>query len=285
MSQLSSAHLKAFSETAKCLNFTKAAERLCITQSALTQRIQKLEIQLGSPVFFRGTREVRLTELGERLLQLCEKQHDLEQEFLLQSKESANTLQGVVRVAGFSSVMKSILLPQLSSFLRQHPLLQVELHSVPVSELSPLLERGIVDFVLTDKVIPKPSYDNQLLGYESYVLVQARNYKELTPEIFLDLNTDDRITRDYFAKQKSPPPPWRTRYLSTIELLIEGVKQGIGQAILPKHLLRHEPDLTEVPQCCPLKSPVYLSTIKRQHHSELYQTLHQVLTQMAFVDD
>ena len=59
--------LKGFDAAARHLSFTRAAEEMFLTQSALSRQIQSLEEQLGHPLFVRGHRELRLTEAGEAL--------------------------------------------------------------------------------------------------------------------------------------------------------------------------------------------------------------------------
>ena len=58
--------LRAFRTVAETLNFTRAAERLNLTQSAVSRQIGALEDELGEPLFVRGRRVVRLTAFGER---------------------------------------------------------------------------------------------------------------------------------------------------------------------------------------------------------------------------
>ena len=65
--QVSGQFLYSFPVVAKHLSFTKAAEDLCITQSAVSHRIRCLEQELGFPLFHRLTRKIILTEEGKTL--------------------------------------------------------------------------------------------------------------------------------------------------------------------------------------------------------------------------
>lgn len=60
--------LEYFAEVAELLNFGRAAERLHVGQPAVSQQVQRLERELGQPLFDRSARTVRLTEAGQRLL-------------------------------------------------------------------------------------------------------------------------------------------------------------------------------------------------------------------------
>jgi LysR family glycine cleavage system transcriptional activator len=59
--------LKAFEAAAECESFTLAAQRLCVTQSAVSRQVKLLEEQLGVPLFQRGAGHLRLTDAGRRL--------------------------------------------------------------------------------------------------------------------------------------------------------------------------------------------------------------------------
>src|SRR3954467_5872315 len=60
-------HLRYFDAVAETLNFTRAAERLHVTQSTLSHQIKQLEEELGTPLFDRSGKHVRMTEAGEIL--------------------------------------------------------------------------------------------------------------------------------------------------------------------------------------------------------------------------
>ena len=65
--------LPVFIAAARNLNFTKAAEELCISQTAISQQIKQLEQELGFELFVRSKRGVQLTPAGEAFYRRCEK--------------------------------------------------------------------------------------------------------------------------------------------------------------------------------------------------------------------
>lgn len=116
--KLSNLGLQAFAQTAITLNITQAAKDLGLTQSALSQRIALLENELEVTLFIRESRGLKLTSAGERLLRFSSLNQKMEEELLLELKGNKDELAGSLRLAGYSSVLRSILIPALSDFLR-----------------------------------------------------------------------------------------------------------------------------------------------------------------------
>ncbi|MCE1118838.1 MULTISPECIES: LysR family transcriptional regulator [Pseudomonas] len=119
--------LEAFLAVAQEASFTRAAARLGISQSALSQVIRGLEESLGLPLFARTTRSVAVTPAGERLLLLIgpavgQIQAGLEQVTELRDKPS-----GTIRITADEYAVQSVLQPVLSRFLPQYPDINVEL--------------------------------------------------------------------------------------------------------------------------------------------------------------
>lgn len=279
--KLSSLQLEAFAETAKVLGFSKAAHNLCITQSALSQRIQKLEERLEAPLFLRGTKGIRLTTLGEQLLKYCINQSALEEEFLKHAPATQqHNLVGSIRIAGFSTVMESLIVPALATLVREHPLLSVELHSLEIRELLPALESGLVDLIITNEEIHKSSINSRLIGQETNVLIQSATLPT-SPDTFLDHDKEDTITMRFWKKQSQSPESWRTFYLDDIHMIINGVKQGLGRAIVPVHLIKDDTEITVSNEFIPLKTPVYTACYKNESQTQLHKTLWQIVTKIV----
>ena len=77
---VSHAQLKAFHAVAVYGSFTRAAERLFLTQPAVSDQVRKLEERYGVLLFHRNKRSVRLSELGERLLAVTQRLFAIEAE-------------------------------------------------------------------------------------------------------------------------------------------------------------------------------------------------------------
>src|SRR5580692_5610187 len=92
------AELRPFLVLAEELHFRKAAERLFVSQPALSKQIQRLEEKVGGPLFARTRRRVALTEAGRVLIPFAkELLHDSEVAFDL-AKEAAEGRAGTLRI-------------------------------------------------------------------------------------------------------------------------------------------------------------------------------------------
>ncbi|MCB1470752.1 MAG: LysR family transcriptional regulator [Rhizobiaceae bacterium] len=118
--------LAVFAAIAADRSFTRAARRLGVTQSALSQTMKRLEGQLGFRLLSRTTRSVAPTAAGERLLATLSPALaglDNEIETLSQARGAAV---GTVRITSGKHAADTVLWPTLPSFLRRHPGIDVE---------------------------------------------------------------------------------------------------------------------------------------------------------------
>ncbi|MBC7371698.1 MAG: LysR family transcriptional regulator [Bdellovibrionaceae bacterium] len=254
--KINSAQLDAFYTVARLLNFTRAAESLHVTQSALSQRVAKLEEDLEVTLFIRDRSSIRLTEAGEQVMRFCQLSDSAEGDLLSRLKGTREQLGGSLRVGGFSSVNRSLVVPALKKLMHKNVQLALHLMTREIAELDELLRRSEVDYILTVRKSESPDIRNIFLGFEENVLVRSRKHGQT--EIFLDHDENDPTTRSYFAQNKITMKAANMRYLDDVYGLIDGVKEGFGKAVLPLHLIEDERDLEIVDPKRILRVPVYL---------------------------
>jgi DNA-binding transcriptional LysR family regulator len=255
---LSSSQLDAFVAVANSGTFSAAAKLLHITQSALSQRVLNLEQELGTSLFIRETSGILITETGQRLLRYCQMKNSLEAELLGDfGPQRGKSLRGLVKIGAFSTVARSVLVPSLSDLLAKNPEVQIELHTKEVRDLSALLEMGRADFVLINSPYEKNGVENFHLGFEENVLVEPKSgtYRK---DVFLDHDSEDSTTRDFFKIQSKHPEKWKRSYFDEIYTIIDGVLMGAGRAVIPLHLARQVKGLSIVRGYRSMKTPVYL---------------------------
>ncbi len=169
-------HLRYFEAVAETLNFTKAAERVHVTQSTLSHQIRQLEEELGHPLFNRNGKRVTITEAGETLLRHVApvlQQVDLAVRAMRGGQE---TVEGEVRV-GTTQSFNLRLVPQcVSAFLMRYPLVRVVVEELPAAEILERLRKGELDIGIS--YLPDVSHDLwfEQLYAEELMLVVGPNH-------------------------------------------------------------------------------------------------------------
>lgn len=274
--QLSSRQLEAFVAVARTLNFTRAAERLNLTQSALSQRVRKLEEELGTALLVRAPGAVRLTETGTRILRFCEARETLETEILADLATSrTGDLAGAVRLAGHLSIMRPVALPALAPLLREHPKVHCELLNAELKMMPGMLKRGEADLVILDHELPWAALEKYHLGQEWYVAIGSSRF-DSRPDVWLDINADDIVTERFFQFQ-GQAPQYRRSYTADVYGIIDGVALGLGRAVVPRHLLAGRDDVRVLPEYRPQPSEVWLHHFTLPYYSRLQQAVIEVL--------
>lgn len=262
--KINSSQLEAFFAVGKNLNFTKAADAIGVTQSALSQRIAKLESDLETTLFIRDRTSVRLTEMGEFVLRYCQTTEIAENELLVKLKGSKTELSGTLRIGGFSSVNRSILMPALQNLMKTHAKLGVQVITREIKELESLLKSAEVDYILTNQKSLAEDIENIFLGYEDNVLVKLKNAPNTN--VFLDHDESDPTTKSYFRQNKLNFNPSNMRYLDDVYGLLDGVKQGYGKAVLPIHLIENDKYLEVINPKQTLQVKVYLQFYRQPYY-------------------
>ena len=137
--------LRVLVETARGGSLTAAARVLEITPAAASAMLKRLEAQVGTRLFERSTRAMRLTDQGQTLLDYATRALELLEEGASQAASDAGALRGTVRVAAPSDLSRSLLLGWFDGFLQQHPGVHIALS---VSDRVHDVRRDAVDVAL-----------------------------------------------------------------------------------------------------------------------------------------
>lgn len=120
------ADLAAFATVAEARSFTRAAAKLGISQSALSQIVRRLETRLGVRLLARTTRSVAPTDAGERLVRaLAPMLHDLDQH-MAELSAMRDKPAGFIRITSVEHAARTVILPALSKLLPAYPDITVE---------------------------------------------------------------------------------------------------------------------------------------------------------------
>ncbi len=268
---LQSHHLEAFLMIARTQNFSKAAQILKVTQSALSHRISALEDQLGAPLFVREKVGIKLTELGDRLLRYTQTKNALEEEFLSTINDVHRTsLKGVLRVGAYASIGRSVVLKALGPFLAQNPGIQLFYMVRELTDLPQMLKSGEVDFIFLDYNMGHGKLKSTFLGEEEYALVESKHGCN-NQDIYLNHDEADLMTFKFYEIQKKKPKNFKRSYFDEIYSCIDGVAHGVGLGVLPIHLLKGDARIHIHTEYKNLKMPVYLHYFEQKVYTELQQ--------------
>ena len=141
--------LRAFVAVADCGGFHRAAERLNLTQSTISQQIKRLELETKRPLFRRTTRSVALTDDGEMLLGDARRLLQLEE--AARQRLATPRLSGTVRLGVVEEVAGGSLPSALGRFAALHPSVKLEVQTGVSAELIEQLNAGRFDVVFAKR--------------------------------------------------------------------------------------------------------------------------------------
>lgn len=179
--------LFVFTKVVEHKSFSKAAEDIFLSQSTVSSHIQALERTLNVSLFDRVGREIILTPSGERLYQWALKLLLLKDQALLDLKEGATELRGMIRI-GASSVPGQFMIPKMvKQFRKQYPKATFHINQSSSKNVADKVLNGSVDFgILGEK------YENDKLCYipllkENLVLITSKQSNIVGPVYIQDL--------------------------------------------------------------------------------------------------
>lgn len=138
--------LRTFVAVAEASNFTKAAEQVRRTQSAVSMQIKRLEEMVGEPLFDRGSRGVSLTRKGLDLIQNARRIVSLLDETAASMR--AEPLDGPVRIGIPEEYSYSILSRALGAFAKRHPKVEITVKYAHSASQMAALEAGELDLAV-----------------------------------------------------------------------------------------------------------------------------------------
>lgn len=269
--KMNSTHLEAFLAVVKKGKFSLAAKAIHITQSALSQRIMNLEAELGVTLLIRNPMGAKPTAAGDRLLRYCEMMNSLENELTQDLRiPTQNEVAGTIRIASYSSVLRSVIIPSLSTLIKSNPNIHCELIATQMHQLPLLLSRSEVDFIVTDARIDRAHLASHLLGHEKYVVIESLQGTDRS-QCYLDTDETDRTTENFFKTQNKKAPKYERSFYNDCYGILEGVKMGLGRAVMSEHLLKDTADYKIIKHYSPQKVDVTLQYHQQPYYSKLQQ--------------
>jgi LysR family hydrogen peroxide-inducible transcriptional activator len=169
--------LRYFCAVARTGSFTRAAQQEHLAQPSLSQQVRKLEDELGTKLFDRLGRSVRLTQFGEAFLPRAEAILRQLSDAKLQIQELAGEERGKLVIGAIPTIAPYFLPAHLASFARKFPRVQVSVVEELTHDLLDRIQHGTVDLALLALPVPAANYLCQELFRERLYLVVPENHR------------------------------------------------------------------------------------------------------------
>lgn len=239
----------AFIKAIETGSFTKAAEQLGYTQSAVSQMVHSLEEELSTTLILRSRKGISLTPDGEEFLPYIRKICNSHRELIEKLNEMQGLQSGLIRIGTFSSVTCHWLPGFIKDFKEQYPSVHFELHQGHYSDISNWIKDGTVDFgfvnssavsnltvtpLQKDEMIAVLPASHHLANYSKVSLNELIN----EPYILLDEGVINEPLTIFKQNHFEPNIQYKVHDPYAILSMIE---QELGISILPKLLLNRCP--------------------------------------------
>ncbi len=244
--------LRTFRVIAETLNFTKAAEILNLTQSAVSHQIKALETELGAPLFIRAKRGVILTSAGKMALEYASRILDEADEMRERVAGREAALVGRVRVAAATQALVYLFSPLFESFMEEHEGIELLFRTTVSTEQTVTdILNGTADVGFASMATYSPTLSVEELVEDELVLVAGQKHrfaklKSIKPAnlekerwILFERGSSIRRATDTFFKKLKLVPAKALESNDTyfVKLMIE---KGIGISLLPSWAIREE---------------------------------------------
>ena len=241
-------HLEIFKTVVETSSFTKAAEKLFITQSAVSHAIHDLEEMTEAPLFDRLGRKVRITRTGELLLQ--EAEPILSASKTLRSRLHTLEKAAPIHVACNITIANFYLPALLQTFAKAYPQISVTVDVIPAASAIKSLQSGKADLAFIEGAMPREPFSSKEIGVYHLKAVCSPDYPLEQTTLSLPALCRERLLlrepgsaiRDTLDSQLylagcTARPSWCSVNDSA---LLAAAKAGMGIAILPEAYVAEE---------------------------------------------
>lgn len=206
-------YYKVFYYAARCGSLTVAADKLAISQPAVSQSLKQLENNLGTRLFVRAAKGVRLTREGELLYEYVAGGYEQIAAGEQKLKQMLNLELGELQIGASDMTLLFYLLPFLEKYHEKYPAVKVMVSNGPTPETLALLEQGRIDFGMVSnpfaagryiKAVPVREIEDVFVAGRKFIQYKNRmlDLQELErlPLIILEKNTSTRAFIETFLR-------------------------------------------------------------------------------------
>ncbi|MDF3202318.1 LysR substrate-binding domain-containing protein [Pseudomonas sp. 1912-s] len=287
--------LEIFSLVAELQGFTSAANRLGISQSAVSHAIKSLEQELGVELIRRHQSQVELSDIGQQLLLRARAMLGLANTLQQEAVDARGMKRGTLRIGSFGPTSSIRLLPRILQRFRQlHPGIEVHVDEGPDRQVMQWLEERRVDVAFV--VMPEERFDTFPLIEDQLVALLPVNHpsahqpwislKQLcnTPFILTQAGSAELVSRLFLGAGLKPDIRYRcSQLLSTLDT----VRRGDGVTIVAELSLpqTNDPGYLKKPLAPAVKRQVGLAVLDQRQSSPATLAFIKLATQLDYSSD
>ena len=247
-------HLKYFLAVAEELNFTKAAEKLFISQPPLSRQIIELEEEIQARLFIRNNKKVKLTEAGKYFETEVKTLFQNLERITIKTKKIAENVSGEFRIAYISSIYSSVISDLIKHLKEQFPYVNFKLFEVSTTKQISALEQGKIDLGIIRSPIKSPKIKSQLWFRDGFSVVYNKSLIQINSEEEIPKLKDETFV--FFNKDYAPHyhevllelcafygfEPQVVHESNNINSIVQLVKNGLGISIVPSNIAKNKSD-------------------------------------------
>lgn len=239
--------VEAFYWVATLKSVTRAADKLFLTQSAMSSRISALEQELGVLLLDRRHKQFRLTTAGARFLSYAQQMLELQREIRSVMGSGSDSEPLVIRLGAIESVLHSWLIPWVEKLRKNYPALSLELSVETTPVLMEQVSRGTLDVVFaalpaSGDGIRAETMESMAMGFFGHRELHKKRKYSGADLIEMDVMTFQRGSQPHVALldvfKESGFVPRMVHPMSSISAMVQLVQGGFGIATLPKRAIR-----------------------------------------------
>lgn len=234
--------VEAFYWVASLKSISRAADKLFLTQSAMSSRISTLEEELGVLLLDRRNKQFKLTTPGVRFLAYAQRLLELQREAKAEMGSGA-PMAVCMRIGAIESVLHSWLIPWLEKLRRDQPGLELDLTVETTPILMDHIQRGTLDLVFAALPASADGVRNRLLpamemAFVGHPALHKKRKYQLNELAEMELLTFQKGSQphvtllDLFRQHQMEPK--RVHAISSISAMVQLVQGGFGVALLPR---------------------------------------------------
>jgi DNA-binding transcriptional LysR family regulator len=285
LSQLNLNHLKVFQAVYEQKSMTKAAQKIFLTQSGVSQHIKNLEETLNISLFDRVGKALIPTRIAQDLYGQCKNSLDLLQKTL--NDLSCQQPMGAISLSAPPEFASDILSPMLADLQQKYPLIIIYLYIGHASQMLKNMLSGEHDLAFLDNFSTDSRLQSRIIFNETIILCahnslikkypQCREDNFLNPDLPLLAYMPGELIFDAWYRHhfhKSPSKLKIVAYLSNSQIISHMICSGAGAGIISGHhfakLREQGHDLRAIePNKIPLINPISMNTVKNRSISSI----------------